>query len=72
MSDPKPGVSDEGGLVCGCQIQQDLSGQGHCWRDVSADEIPANIRLEIEGEMIDGGHDTHDSYRASNGCHYRW
>jgi hypothetical protein len=60
-------------LVCGNQVQQDASGgQGHCWRDVSADQIPANIREEIEGEMIDGGQGECSDYVASNGQHYRW
>jgi hypothetical protein len=60
-------------LVCGCQIQQDASGgQGHCWRNVDADDIPANIREEIEAEMLDGGREGHPDYTASNGQHYRW
>jgi hypothetical protein len=59
--------------VCGCQIQQDLSGgQGHCWRDVPATDIPANIREEIECEIYDGGVQETDGYRASNGLWYRW
>ncbi len=58
--------------VCGCNVQQDLSGVGHCWRDVAAQDIPANIVLEIEGEIIDGGKDECDGYVASNGLHYRW
>ncbi len=60
-------------LVCGVQIQLDKSGgQGHCWVDVAADDIPANIRQEIEAEIIDGGAVTHEGYRASNGQLYRW
>lgn len=59
--------------VCGCQIQWDHSGgQGHCWRDVAGDDLPANIREEIECEIIDGGKDECDDYVASNGQHYRW
>jgi hypothetical protein len=61
--------------VCGCQVQIDHSGQGHCWRNAAANDIPANIRDEIAGEMIDGGRgeagDCSD-FIASNGCHYRW
>ena len=60
-------------LVCGLQIQQDQSGgQGHCWRNVSANDIPADIRQEIEGEIIDGGHEECEDFIASNGQHYRW
>lgn len=62
----------EDGLVRGSQVQVDRSGVGHCWVNVAADEIPANIREEIEGEMIDGGQESCDDYRASNGLHYRW
>lgn len=59
-------------LVCGSQVQVDRSGVGHCWVNQSASEIPANIRLEIEAEMIDGGQEACADYRASNGLHYRW
>lgn len=58
--------------VCGSQVQIDRSGVGHCWVDVTADELPANIRIEIECEMIDGGKDECECYVASNGQHYRW
>lgn len=57
-------------LVCGKQVQVDHSDVGHCWRN--DDAIPANIRVEIECEMIDGGKETCDDYVASNGLHYRW
>jgi hypothetical protein len=61
------------GLVCGRNVEEDSSGgQGHCWRLVRGDEMPASIREEIEAEMIDGGVDSTDDYMASNGCHYRW
>jgi hypothetical protein len=59
-------------LVCGCQVQCDWSGVGHCWRNVTAAEIPAGIRQEIEGEIIDGGREECDDFVASNGLHYRW
>ena len=58
--------------VCGNQVQIDNSGVGHNWRNIDASDIPANIREELEGEMIDGGKDECDDYVASNGCHYRW
>jgi hypothetical protein len=59
-------------LVCGSQIQVDRSGVGHCWVNVSAGDIPANIVLEIECEIIDGGREECDDFVASNGVHYRW
>lgn len=59
-------------LVCGVQVQVDRSGQGHCWRNIDRDEIPAAIVEEIEGEIIDGGKDECDDFVASNGVHYRW
>ena len=59
-------------LVCGCQVQHDASGQGHAWRDIDAEDIPANVREEIECEILDGGKDECDNYVASNGLHYRW
>ncbi len=65
-------MATETETVCGNQVSVDRSGVGHCWVDVARDEIPANIVLELEGEMIDGGQETCDDYRASNGLHYRW
>jgi hypothetical protein len=59
-------------LVCGVQVQVDRSGVGHCWVNVTANDIPYSIREEIEGEMIDGGKETRDDFIASNGLHYRW
>ncbi len=65
-------ASDTDTLVCGTQVQHDRSGVGHCWVNVGADDLPGNIREEIEGEIIDGGLETCDGYVASNGLHYRW
>ena len=59
-------------LVCGCQVQVDRSGVGHCWVNVNADELPANITQEIEGEIIDGGQEGCEDFIGSNGLHYRW
>lgn len=59
-------------LVCGKQVQYDNSGVGHNFRDIAADDIPANIVEEIEGEMIDGKVDTCDDFTGSDGLHYRW
>jgi len=58
--------------ICGNQVQHDNSGVGHNWRDIDASEIPASIREEIEGEMIDGGMGECEDFVASNGLHYRW
>lgn len=53
------------------QIQIDRSGQGHNWRNIDREDIPANIILEIEGEIIDGKQDS-GQIVASNGLNYRW
>lgn len=59
--------------VCGHPIQHDASGgQGHCWRDCDRIDCPADVQVEIECEIIDGGQESCDDYRASNGVHYRW
>lgn len=57
--------------VAGCRVQHDASGQGHCWRDIDAADIPATIALEIEGEIIDGSRES-GVMVGSNGLHYRW
>jgi hypothetical protein len=55
------------------QVQLDRSGAaGHCWKNVSGDEIPANVRQEIECEIIDGKREECGGFVASNGLHYRW
>jgi hypothetical protein len=59
-------------LVCGCQVQHDDSGQGHNWRNISASDLPPNVIMEIECEIIDGHVQECDDYRATNGLHYRW
>jgi hypothetical protein len=58
-------------LVCGCRVQVDRSGVGHCWVDVAADDLPGQVREEIEGEVIDGRREEGQMV-ASNGLHYRW
>lgn len=58
-------------LVCGRQVQVDRSGVGHCWADVAADDLPGQIREEIEGEIVDGGRES-GGMVGSNGLHYRW
>jgi hypothetical protein len=58
-------------LVCGCRVQVDRSGVGHCWIDVTADDLPGQVREEIEGEIIDGRREEGQMV-GSNGLHYRW
>jgi hypothetical protein len=59
--------------VCGHQVQVDRSGDhGHAWTDISRENIPAQVLLELEGEMIDGKVVECDKFRASNGLCYRW
>lgn len=58
--------------VAGNRIQIDRSGQGHNWRNIDAGDIPAQVRKEIEGEIIDGGKESCADFVASNGLHYRW
>jgi hypothetical protein len=59
--------------VCGNQVQVDRSGgQGHAWVNVDREDLPGQIVLELEGEMLDGGLETCADYRASNGLYYRW
>ncbi len=58
--------------VCGNAIEYDKSGVGHCWVAAQLIDCPASIQEEIACEIIDGGVDTCDSYRASNGVFYRW
>lgn len=58
--------------ICGNQIQHDASGVGAAWSDIAREGLPANIVMEIEGEMVDGGQDACDDYVASNGLLYRW
>lgn len=59
------------GMMRNYGVQVDPSGRGHAWRDVD-DSIPHDIRQEIEAEILDGGHESHDGYRASNGEIFRW
>lgn len=54
------------------RVQVDRSGVGHAWTAIDADSCPAHICQEIESEIIDGGHASHDGYRATNGLYYRW
>lgn len=65
-------MCNEKETVCGHYVQYDKSGVGHCWVNVSREEIPSNIVEELEGEMIDGGLGDSGECIASNGIHYRW
>ena len=57
--------------ICGKEIQHDASGQGHCWRWVSADSISADTVEEIAGAISDGL-DSCLVWIADGGQHYRW
>lgn len=65
-------MTTETQTICENQVQHDPSGVGHAWRNIDREDIPANVVLELEGEMIDGRRDSCDGYVASNGLHYRW
>lgn len=58
--------------VCGCEIEYDKSGVGHCWVEADAIDCPPSIQEEIAGEIIDGKMDECFDFVASNGIHYRW
>jgi hypothetical protein len=58
-------------LVCGCRVQVDRSGVGHCWVDVAADDLPGQVREEIEGEILDHRREE-GQMTGPNGLHYRW
>lgn len=58
--------------VCGCEIQYDASGVGHCWRAATVIDCPPSIQEEIGAEIVDGGQDECPEYTASNGVKYRW
>lgn len=54
-----------------CQYDKS-GGQGHCWVNVTEDNLPAEIQEEIAAEILDGRVGSTSDYTASNGCHYRW
>jgi len=63
---------DEDISIAGCIIQHDASGVGHAWKVIPCEEIPADIAMEIEGEIFDGGKESCSYFIGSNGEHYRW
>lgn len=65
-------AGDTDQLVCGCQIQYDNSGVGHNWRNIAADEINADVRECIKGEILDGHVIECDDWTGPDGQHYRW
>ena len=58
--------------INGTTIQYDNSGVGHNWRTIDANDIWADDRTEIEGEIITGGVETCSDFVTSGGNHYRW
>ncbi len=59
-------------IIDGRTIQIDRSGVGHCWVDVDADSLPANVAEEIAAEIIDGHIIECYGHTACNGLRYRW
>lgn len=45
----------EGLKIDGHTIQHDASGQGHAWKNIPSDDVPASIQEELAGEIMDGG-----------------
>jgi len=64
-------MANDNELVCGCVVEQDLSGVGHRWQPVAADSLPGRIREEIEGRIIEGGVEEGEIV-GNNGIRYRW
>ena len=58
--------------ICDRTIEVDMSGIGQGWRTCNESDIPANIEIEIECEILDGANETCERYVASNGIAYRW
>ena len=57
--------------IQGHKIQSDASGQGHCWRDIPADDTLGGCLAEVEAEVMESG-DEAGKMIAQNGMHYRW
>lgn len=58
-------------IVDSCQYDKS-GGQGHCWVNVTEDNLPESIQEEIAAEVLDGKVGSCRDYTAQNGCHYRW
>lgn len=58
-------------LIRGRTIQHDASGQGHCWRTVSATDMPADTVEDINACILDG-ESRCELHIADGGEHYRW
>lgn len=56
--------------VCGKQVQEDKSGVGHCWVNVSRDDLPKDVAEYIECEIIDGK--LEKGHVNINRINYRW
>jgi hypothetical protein len=68
---PSSNGNDSACEIDGHPIEYDASHVGVHWVLTSPDTLPASIRLELEGEIIDGNR-PHGHYTASNGITYRW
>lgn len=71
MTTTKKTADDRETTIMGHVVQHDNSGVGHNWQTVDASELPPAIRIEIEGEIIDGKRRS-GQIVGSNGLHYRW
>ena len=55
-------------MVMGCDVQVKI---GAVWVTPTEDQLTAQVRMEIEGEIEDGGKESGEIV-ASNGFRYRW
>ena len=53
------------------KFEYDASGQGHCWKNMVAEDHPAEIVEELECWEIEDNPGDGDTYTASNGITYR-
>ena len=58
-------------LVLGARVQVDRSGVGHCWKNIDSGDLPYDVLLAIEAEIINGDNNECEIV-ASNGVRYRW
>lgn len=54
-------------------VQVQLDHGGNDWRNISADDLPPDVREEIAAEIVDGNNEVaYPPYVATNGLRYRW
>ena len=64
-------ISPATALFAEHHVQRDLSGQGHCWKNVSPEDISADVTEEIFCWITEDDPAAGDEYTGSNGLHYR-